>query len=178
MKKWIYIILFTCVGLTSCEKENTEELVDPEDLLASQEYFRAEIDGKGFEVIDSETVGGTIYPSLETQVITLEIYGILEKEKPEDYEGLFFMICFFDGPGMYYTGNDYNNSYADYINGDLNLWSNSYPQLDPGKVAILEHTEDFVEGTFEFKAYNEYDDSYVDIIGEFKILLEENPYDQ
>lgn len=178
MKKWIYLAFLTCTSLISCQKEEMpDEHLDPKDLLEAQEYFRAEIDGKSFKVIDSEMMGGIIYPSFESQVITLDLYGTLEKERPEDYEGLYFMICFFDGPGTYYTGNDYNASYADYINGDLNLWSNSYPQLDPGKVIVLEQTQDFVKGTFEFKAYNDYEDSYVDVIGEFKVLLEENPYD-
>ena len=174
MKKWIYIFFFTCVGLASCEKENTEELLDSKELLATQEYFRATINDKSFEVTDPETMGGTIYPSPLSGVITLDIYGIIESDN--DFEGLFFMLCYFDGPATYYTNNNYNASFADYINGDLNLWSNSYPQLEQGKVIIVEQNENFIEGVFEFNAYSDGDDSYVQIEGEFKVLLEESPY--
>ena len=175
MKKWIYIIFFTCVGLTSCEKEKTEELLESEDLLASQEYFRAQINDKSFEVTDPETMGGTIYPSPESGVITFDLYGGIEEG--DNYEGLDFKICFYDGPGTYYTGTTTSVSWADYYN-NWDAWYNDYRLEDPGIVVVEEHTEKFISGIFVFNAYNYEDESFINVEGDFKVLLEKSDYEE
>lgn len=176
MKKWIYIILFTCVGLTSCEKESTDELeIESEALLASEEYFRAEINDRPFEVIDSETMGGTIYPSPLSGVITFDLYG--EIIDGDDYEGLNFKLCFYDGPGTYYTGVTSSVSWADYYH-NWDAWFNDYTLEDPGTVIVTKQTEKFIEGNFEFNAFNYEDESYVHVEGEFKVLLEKSDYEE
>lgn len=175
MKKWIYTLVLSCAALISCDKENPEELLNSEDLLASQEYFRAEINGKPFEVTDPATMGGTIYPSPESGVITFDLYGVIEKG--DDYEELNFKICFFDGPGTYYTGTTSSVSWADYyLNWEM--WFNDYTLEDPGTVIVTAHTEKFIEGTFEFNAYNYEQESYVSVVGEFKVLLEKSVYEK
>lgn len=174
MKRLICLMFFTCLGLTSCEKENTDELLEAEDLLASQEYFRAEINNKSFEVTDPETMGGTIYPSPNSGIITFDFYGGIEEE--DNFEALDFKICFFDGPGTYFTGTTSSVSWADYYQ-NLDVWYNDYTLEDPGTVIVVNQTENFVEGTFDFNAYNYDDESYVHVVGEFKVLLEESGYE-
>lgn len=175
MKKWIYIIFFTCVGLTSCEKENTEELLESEDLLVSQEYFRAKINGKDFEVTDPEKMGGTIYPSPLSGIMTFDLYGWTEEG--DDYEELNFKICFYDGPGTYYTGVTTSVSWADYYK-NWDFWFNDYRLEDPGQVVVEEQTEIFISGTFQFNAYNYEAESFVNVEGEFKVLLEKSDYEE
>lgn len=174
MKKWIYVFLFMCLPFYSCEEENADDLLqESEELIATEEYFRAEINGRSFEVTDPEAMGGTIYPSPESGIITFDLYGGIEEG--ESYEGLDFKICFFKGPGTYYTGTTTSVSWADYYH-DSGAWYNDYRLEDPGVVTVTEHTEEFVQGTFIFNAYNYEDESYVNVEGEFKVLLEENVF--
>jgi hypothetical protein len=120
-------------------------------------------------------MGGTIYPSPESGIITLDFYGGIEDEK--NFEALDFKICYFDGPGTYYTGTTSSVSWADYYQ-NMNVWYNDYTLEDPGIVIVTEHTERFVEGTYEFNAYNYDDESYIHVVGEFKVLLEKSHYQE
>lgn len=165
MKKYYLILLG--ILLIGCEKE---EITEVAALEAPTEYFNAEIDGKEFTVTDPETIGGMVYLS-PNQVRTFDFWGATGTE--DDHESITFMICFFEGPGTYYPGNDYNNSYGDYWLS-WHLWSTAYPHMEPGEVIVTEQTEDFVEGTFKITGYNDEDDSYVEIQGEFGVLLEES----
>lgn len=173
MKKWFYLIFFTCVGVASCEKENTEEILGSEDLLAAQEYFRAQINDSSFEVTDPETMGGTIYPSPKSGIMTFDLYGGIKEG--DDYEGMDFKICFYDGPGTYYTGTTSSVSWADYYH-NWEAWYNDYRLEDPGVVIVEEQTDKFISGTFEFNAYNYEDESFVHVEGDFKVLLEKSVY--
>lgn len=176
MKRWIFLSLWFSTIFVACEKKSAEdELLDSENLLASQEYFRAEINGEPFEVTDPETMGGTIYPSPNSGVITFDLYGAIEEE--DHFEALDFKICFFEGPGTYYTGTTTSVSWADYyLNWDM--WYNDYTLKDPGTVTVSTHSEKFIEGTFEFNAFNYEQESYVHVTGEFKVLLEKSVYDE
>ncbi|GAB2760638.1 DUF6252 family protein [Salinimicrobium soli] len=174
MRKWVYIIFFTCVGLTSCEKENTEELLESEDLLASQEYFRAKINGKDFEVTDPENMRGFVYPDPRSEIMTFDLIGW--REEGDDYEELNFKICFYDGPGIYYTGVTTSVSWADYYK-NWDTWFNDPLLEDPGQVVVEEQTENFISGTFQFNAYSYEIESFVYVEGEFKVLLEKSVYE-
>lgn len=164
------------VGLLfiSCQ---TEEMA--EDNIAGleilyEEYFRAEVDGVAYEIEDPEGIGGTIYPSHTTGIINFDFWGeIFTEPVTVDYYTAFsFKVCFYDGPGTYYTGTDKTNSWSDYWD-DWEIWENHYSYgLEPGEVVITSHTDDFVEGTFEFNAYNVNLDSTVYVIGEFGLLVE------
>ena len=176
MKKWIYLVLFACTSLISCEKENEDELeLNSEEFLASQEYFRAQINEKPFEVLDPETMGGFIYPSPTSGIMTFDLYGTIWEG--DNYEELNFKICFYDGPGIYHTGTGNTVSWADYyIN--WRMWFNDSNLEDPGTVIVTKQDDNFIEGTFDFNAYNYEEDSFVHVTGEFKVLLEESVHSE
>lgn len=160
--------------IISCQKEEMGEDKTAELEVLYEEYFRAEVDGVVHEIEDSSGIGGTIYPSFNSGVINFDFWGeIYDETKEEDYyTGFTFKVCFYDGPGTYYTGTDKTVSWADYWE-DFEIWENNYAYgLEPGEVFITKHEDDFVEGTFKYWAYNEYLDSTVYVQGEFGLLLE------
>lgn len=174
MKRCLYLFLLVCFSLFSCEKEETETIQESEDLLTSQEYFRAEIDGKSFEVHDLELMMGTIYPSPTSGIITFDFLGAIDDK--EHYEEINFKVCFYDGPGTYYTGTTSSVSWADYyLNSEY--WYNDYTLEDPGLVVVTEDDGEYITGTFDFNAFNYDDESIVHVVGEFKVLLEENDFE-
>lgn len=168
-----YLMLVVGILFISCQKE---ELVETAELEVSyEEYFKAEVDGVAFEIEDPAGIGGTIYPSHTTGIINFDFWGeIYDETKEVDYYTSFsFKVCFYDGPGTYYTGTDKTVSWADYWR-DWELWENHYSYgVEPGEVIITKHTDDFVEGTFEYFAYNYDLDSTVYVTGEFGLLLED-----
>ena len=159
----------------SCEKDEIEEVSDLE--VAPEEYFIAKVDGVTYEIEDPSGIAGIIYPSHTTGIINFDFWGeSLDESKDVDYYTSFsFKVCFYDGPGTYYTGTDKTVSWAMYWS-DWELWENHYIyNHDPGTVIITNHTDDFVEGTFEFVAYNENLETNVYVVGKFGLVLE--PYE-
>lgn len=151
-----------------------------------QEYFRADIDGESFEAKDTANIRATVYPSYRTGVITFDFMGEVDQksEEGEFDRGFNFKVCFYDGPGTYYTGTTKTVSWAYYWYSkgisEFELWENHYAYgNEPGEVVVTNATDKFVEGTFEFEAYNEYRETTINVTGEFGIILQsEEDYNQ
>lgn len=161
-------ILFFIV-FNSCAPDNADEVL-AEEMVEEQEYFNAIIDGKPFVVNDPEMMGGFVFTNPETGIISLDLYG--EIEGKEEYEGLYFLLCFYDGAKTYYTGNTHNVSYADYIKG-WDIYSNDWTLHDPGTVVIKNASETFVEGEFIFRAYNvDGPGEIIEVTGSFGVKID------
>lgn len=177
MKKYYWIILFG-MFLSACQSD--EVISDPllDDVFDAKpdfvEYFRAEVNSKEFEVFNAENIKGTVYPSEETGNINFDFLGeIFNEDRETDfYEGFNFKVCFYDGPGTYYTGTPETVSWAMYWH-DFELWENHYALgTEAGIVTITKATDQIVEGTFSFQAYNIQLETSVEAEGEFGIILE------
>ena len=179
MRNYYLVLMVVTLAIFSCEKDEAEE--NTGDAVATKElpleYFRAEIDGRQLEAKDTALIAGTAYPSYNTGVINFDFSAWMKDETAESeakdiYDGFMFKVCFYDGPGTYYTGTDKTVSWAMYWEG-FELWENHYENGNPpGIVTITAATEDFVEGTFEFEAYNRELENTVYAVGEFGLKLE------
>ena len=164
--------------LSSCQSD--EVTSDPllDDIFDARpdfvEYFRAEINGENFEVKNGNFIKGTVYASDDTGNINLDFLAEIFNEELETdfYEGFNFKVCFFDGLGTYYTGTTETVSWAMYWY-DFEFWENHYSLgTEAGKVTITKATDQTVEGTFSFEAYNNQLENTILAEGEFGILLE------
>lgn len=188
MKKY-YLILVMGIIFISCQKEEIVEVENSEVEIVEQEiveletqgqevdyeeYFRAEVDGVVYEMNDPELIKGTVYPSRNSGVINFDFTGgFYDPTKEVDfYKEFNFKVCFYDGPGTYYTGTPHTASWA-YVWFDYQYWENHYEYgNEPGEVIVTSSTNDYVEGTFEYKAYNEYLETTIHVKGEFGLILE------
>lgn len=161
----------------SCQKEEIVEEVTAEletDEIIYEEYFRVEIDGESYEFEDPDLIKGTVYPSRNTGIINFDFTGIFDDstKKVGFYKEFNFKVCFYDGPGTYYTGTPNTASWA-YFFADYNYWENHYEfGNEPGEVVVTKATDDVVEGTFEYEASNDNPESTVYVKGEFGLILE------
>ena len=172
MKRCYLILAVGFLFLTSCENE---EVTDNKAEVIS-EYFNFEVDGASFSVNDPDHIAGTVYESSDTGVINFDFFGEITSESSQDdiYRGLVFKVCFYDGPGTYYTGTDQTISWA-FSWFDDQLWENHYSYgNDPGIVIITKASENFVEGSFEYEGYNPNLETNVLIKGNFGLKLESN----
>lgn len=176
MKKYYLILALGFVCLAACQKDELEEeIIQTEELEAvPEEYFRAEVDGESYEADDPSLIKGTVYPSYNSGVINFDFSGewIDESKDIDFYKAFTFKVCFYDGPGTYYTGTTKTVSWAMYWS-DYGLWENHYEYgNEPGTVVVTNATDKYVEGTFEFEAYNNYSETTVYVKGEFGLILE------
>lgn len=168
-----YLILIV-VGLFFCSCQKDDLSADKTDVIENEEYFTFEIDGTTFSVEDPDHIAGTVYPSSDTGVINFDFFGELTPEYSVNdiYRGLIFKVCFYEGPGTYFTGTDQTVSWA-YIWIDSELWENHYNYgNDPGVVIIKNATNNFVEGTFEYEGYNPNLETTILVEGNFGLKLE------
>ena len=168
MKGALYFSAFLLVVFTSCDSGEPEEELLEEVNVQVQEYFTASINGNEFVVTDPDLMGGIVFTNPDTGVVSLELYGKIDKEP---YEILAFTLCFYDGKKTYNTGTTNNNSEADYWRGH-DLYVNDYTLEDPGSFTITTATETFVAGEFVFRAYNVDDEQEViEINGTFGVAV-------
>lgn len=165
MKRIFILSMLAICSCYSCQKEEIAEQAH----LQAPEYFSAKINGVDFLLTDPEEIGGSVYPGPGSKVRTFDFWG--EREAKYYHEAIVFKIRFYKGPGTYYTGNNYNISYADY----RDAWYNDYRLEDPAEVIIIKASETFIEGTFAFTAFNYKTSDFVNIEGSFGVALEENP---
>lgn len=173
MKKF-NLLLVVGVMMCACQKEEVVEEENSEVEVEIIEYFTAEVNGKIIEFTDPYLIKGTVYTSRNTGVINFDFSADFYDESLEVdfYKGFLFKVCFYDGPGTYNTGTTETVSWAMYFS-DYALWENHYSYgNDPGIVVVTDATEDYVEGTFEFEAYNTHYENSVEVNGEFKLELE------
>ncbi len=174
MKGYYLILTVGFLFLTSCQKDDVTDSNIEKNAEVIDEYFNFEVDGTSFSVKDPDHIAGTVYPSSNTGVINFDFFGEIISEFSEDniYRGLVFKVCFYDGPGTYYTGTDQTVSWA-FSWFDDELWENHYSYgNDPGIVIITSATENFVEGTFEYEGYNSNLETNILIKGNFGLELE------
>lgn len=176
MKKYYLILALGFIGVSACQKEETaEEILQTEELEAlPEEYFRAEVDGQAFEADDPSLIKGTVYPSPNSGVINFDFSGEWADESQEVnfFKAFTFKVCFYDGPGTYYTGTKETVSWAMYW-ADYDLWENHWQNgNEPGTVTVTHATDKYVEGTFEFEAFSTDRETTVSVQGEFGLILE------
>ena len=165
--------LFLAVGLFifgACQKDEiSEENLEIEDKPV--EYFTASIDDREFDAKDPELIGGYAYPSQDSGIINFDFSA--DVYDGEDFiQSLNFKVCFYDGPGTYETGTKKTVSWAFYWFGD-GYWENHWMYGNPpGQVIVTKADDSFVEGTFEFEAYNEETENTIHVKGKFGVLLE------
>lgn len=173
MKKF-FLILVMGIVFTSCQKEEMAEEETAELEVEIEEYFRVEIDGVSYEFKDPEFIKGTIYPSRNSGVINFDFMALFydDTKEVDFYKEFNFKVCFFDGPGTYYTGTTNTVSWA-YFFSDYQYWENHYEYgNEPGEVTVTNAGDEYVEGTFRYEAYNDHLDSQVNVSGEFGLILE------
>lgn len=174
MKRICMIFLVGFVSLNACQKNELDQELLELETPGPEEFFRAEVDGELFETRKAADIGGTVYPSWNTGVINFDFSGEMfdESKDHDSYKAFVFKICFYDGEGTYYTGTDKTVSWAMYWFDD-ELWENHYSYgNEPGEVVITNATEEFVEGSFQFEAYNPHLETTVRVEGEFGLRLE------
>ena len=191
MKK--YCLIFAVIlFLGSCEKDdlgeenlNEENAVDEQIFESNEvnttsseeerpEFFRWKIDDEEYETTEGKHIKGTVYPSPDTGVITFDFSGeIVDNSKEVNfYKGFIFKVCFYDGVGTYYTGTTETVSWAMYWL-DYELWENHYSYgNESGIVEVTAATDDYVEGSFGFEAYNPDLETNIYVDGKFKLNLE------
>ena len=160
--------------IVSCQNDDNEKNITEKNTTEFVEYFNFEIDGVNFAVNDSDHIAGTVYPSDETGVINFDFFGEIPAISSEEnvYRGVFFKVCFYDGPGTYYTGTDETISWA-FNWTDSEIWENHYNyENEPGIVIITSANNSFVEGTFEYEGYNPNLETETLVKGNFGLKLE------
>ena len=185
MKKYYIILTVGFFSFFACEKaeieiNNTEEVIAPkfeqgvDTGVMPAEYFRVEVDEDFFETESAANIKGTTYPSDHSGVINFDFFMMFEDPNLEvGFSKEFnFKVCFFDGPGTYYTGTPYTASWA-YFFSDYHYWENHHEfGHEPGEVIVTKATKNYVEGTFSYEAYNRELDSTAIVKGEFGLVLE------
>lgn len=172
-----YLMLVVGILFISCQKEEMVEEKTAElktDEIIYEEYFRVEIDSVKHEFKDPDLIKGTAYPSRNSGIVNFDFTGIFDDPTKEVgfYKEFNFKVCFYDGPGTYYTGTPDTASWA-YFFSDYQYWENHYEfGNEPGEVVVTNATDEYVEGTFEYEAYNDYLNSTVYVKGEFGLILE------
>jgi len=173
-----FFTLFIVIFLGACQGDEVTN--DPllDDIYDAKpdfvEYFRAEINGENFEVLNGDQIKGTVYPSDDTGNINFDFLAEISKKELETdfYEAFNFKVCFFEGPGTYFTGTRETVSWAMYWY-DFELWENHYAfGTEPGTVTITKFTDQVVEGTFSFEGFNNQLENTILAQGEFGIILE------
>lgn len=173
MKNKISFVLVILFLFFSCEKDTSEE-----DLLAEEadseieykEFFIATADGKDFVVENPDLMESEIRYGFQSGIPAIVISAY------EQWANIFIYSCFYDGKGVYSTGNDKDVSYAwydDYKTGEMLF--NDPGMGDPGVVEITYADEHVIEGTFKITTYS-YDipGMTVEMEGKFGLLLEKD----
>ncbi|GAA4308348.1 hypothetical protein GCM10023115_37120 [Pontixanthobacter gangjinensis] len=152
-------------------EQDSDDTTDSEEERA--EFFWWEIDSTKFETTIGKHIAGTIYSSKDTGVINFDFFGeIIGEAQDSTYNGLLFKVCFFDGEGIYYTGTRETVSWAIYWD-NFDMWENHYSfGNEPGVVEVTKATDEYVEGTFEFEAYNPDLENMIFVKGGFSLNLE------
>ena len=185
MKKYYLILTVGFFSFFACHKaeieiNNIEEVNDTkieEAIVTGEmpaEYFRVEVNEDFFETENAANIKGTTYPSEQSGVINFDFMTIFQDpDKEVDfYKEFNFKVCFYDGPGTYYTGTPKTVSWA-YLFSDYQYWENHYEYgNEPGEVIVTKATDNYVEGTFSYEAFNDHLDSTILVKGEFGLVLE------
>ncbi|MDX1760651.1 MAG: hypothetical protein R3218_00695 [Christiangramia sp.] len=173
-----YPLILIAILFCACQSEET--LDDPfyDDVFNAKpdfvEYFRAEVNGENFEILNGDYIKGTIYTIDDAGNINLDFLGEISKQGLDEdfYEAFNFKITLFDGPGTYYTGTTENLSFALYWY-DFDFWENHYALgTEPGVVTITRAGDRVIEGSFSFEGYNNQLENKILAEGEFGIILE------
>lgn len=171
MKKGVLVSVFL-IFMCSCEAENIdEESFTGETLiedLGPGEYLYLSLNGEKHEIVDSVNLSAQVQTNQDSAVISFVMNG----ELPPENELIFnLVVCFYDGPGIYYTGT------GDDLSGSiLNLqgyeWFCNRTTRDPGIVMIKKADEEYIEGSFKIRGFNPELKNYVLQKGDFRVKWE------
>lgn len=167
---YLWVLLFF-----SCQSEDLSSELNDESSEAFEEYFYSTADGAEFNVSDPGSIIAYSQVNPDTGVTSLFFYA---QPKENSFQFFGFQLCFYDGPGVYYTGDGLTPSWSYYWD-DQTLWYSDL-KLDEnpamGIYTITNVTEEIIEGEFVITAYNSYDlNSLIEISGEFGVFCEEPP---
>jgi hypothetical protein len=157
------------------EDESIEDIIPEFEPAEGEEYFYGKIDSLSFQSIDTNKIVGSYRVHPSTGAVTLSIYSDFPNGGRWD-EFIVMVICYYKGKGTYYTGNNYDDSWASYWNILDHVWYSDPGMGNPGIVEIRETAGSFVEGIFDIVAYDyEEKRNPVHLRGKFGVYLEQEP---